>query len=242
MKVLLAISSWPPSAENGDHDAARQTFLTRAKGLDYRFFMGDGTPVTENDALIDEAWQRRPAHYNDKLAESVPSTYVPKADEAMFPVPYDFKHLPFKVREIFRWAWARGYDYVFKVDTDTYVDVPRLLASGFAEFDYSGTPFFLDGWAYASGCAGYWISRAAFELLLDAPIAIPWDDIWVGEVLQAHNIPLHVDYRYQVNSPHNFSAGPQPGNQAITSHFGFSPEPYDRNGMFLAHRLRDVGT
>jgi hypothetical protein len=241
MKVLLAISSWPMSAENGDHDASRRTWLTRAKGLDYRFFMGDGTSVAENEALIDEVWQRRPAHYSNKLAASVPFSYAPQADEVMFSVPYDFKHLPFKVREIFRWAWVRGYDYVFKADTDTYVDVPRLLASGFQEFDYVGTPFFVDGQPFGHGGAGYWVSRAAFKLFLDAPIATSWDDIWTGQILFDHNIPLHVDYRYQINSPHNFSAGPQPGNQAITSHLGFSPEPFDHNDMFLAHRLRELG-
>jgi hypothetical protein len=241
MKVLLAISSWPLSAENGDHEASRLTWLTHAEGLDYRFFMGDGTSVSENDALIDEVWQRRPAHYNDKLAESVFTTYQPKADEVMLPVPYDFKHLPFKVREIFRWAWERGYDYVFKTDTDTYVDLPRLLASGFEAFDYVGTPFFVDGQPFGHGGAGYWVSRNAFKLFLDAPIAIPWDDIWTGQILLKHGIPLHVDYRYNINSPHNFLSGPQPGNNAITSHLGFSPEPFDRNNMFLAHRLRESG-
>jgi hypothetical protein len=59
MKIHLATSSWPPSAENGEHDAARKTWLTRAKGLGYRFFMGNGTLVsgrhgTENYELRTE--------------------------------------------------------------------------------------------------------------------------------------------------------------------------------------------
>jgi len=240
MKVLLAIASWPPSAENGDHQSSRDTWLTKADGLDYRFFMGDGTPVHENDDLIDVEWNNRPWNYRDKPSESVLTSYIPKNDEVLLPVPYDFKHLPFKVREIFRWAWERGYDYVFKVDTDTYVDVPRLLESGFQEFDYIGTPFYRDDLEYASGGAGYWISRKAFEFLLDAPVAIPWDDVWVGDRLRDKGIRLHVDWRYIVNTPHYFLTGPQSGNNAITSHLGFSPEPFMPKDMFEAHRIRGL--
>ena len=141
MKVLLAISSWPISAENGDHQSSRDTWLTRSEGLDYRFFMGDGTPANENEELIEKKWITRPGHYAGKLGVSEITAYQPKEDEVLFPVPYDFKHLPFKVREIFRWAKTRDYDYIFKVDTDTYVDVPRLLTSGFQNHDYTGTPF-----------------------------------------------------------------------------------------------------
>lgn len=238
MKVLLAISSWPPSAMNGDHQSSRDTWLQHANGLDYFFFMGDGTAVHENDDLIDEAWKNRPGHYEDKLAESVLTAYAPHPDEILFSAPYDFKHLPFKVREIFRWASLQEYDYIFKVDTDTYVDVPRLLASGFNQADYIGTPFAVGDLNYASGGAGYWLSRRAYSLLLDAPISIPWDDIWVGQNLHAQGIHLHVDTRYNVCSPHNFWSGPRPDNDAITSHLGFSPEPFSQEDMRAAHKLR----
>ena len=200
--------------------------------------MGDGTHVSENDDLIDQEWERRPGHYADKLSESVPVSCIPKEDEVLLPVSYDFKHLPFKVREIFRWAWNRGYDYIFKVDTDTYVDVPRLLASGFEQYDYIGTPFYLGDEEYASGGAGYWVSRKAYGLLLDEPITIPWDDIWTGRGLRKNGINLQVDWRYNVNCPHDFSHGPRPDNNSITGHLGFSPEPFKTDDMFEAHKIR----
>lgn len=162
MKILLAISSWYVSSLNGDHQSSRDTWMKNSNGIDCKFFMGDGSPVSINEEdreLLDKSWNERPNHYNDKPSESIKIDYIPKEDEVLLPCPYDFKHLPFKVREIFRWALARDYDYIFKVDTDTYVDVPRLLVSGFQNSDYSGTPFWKDGNAFASGGAGYWISK-----------------------------------------------------------------------------------
>lgn len=241
MKLLLAISSWYISALNADHQSSRDTWMKNSAGIDCRFFMGDGSPVlisNEDENLINNSWNERQNHYNDKPYESHKIDYIPKEDEILLPVPYDFKHLSFKVREIFRWALERDYDYIFKVDTDTYVDVPRLLTSGFQNSDYIGTPFWKGDQPFASGGAGYWISKKAYSLLVNEPITIPWDDIWVGDNLRKHNINLTGDTRYNVNMPHNFLNGPRPNNSAITGHLGFSPEPFNNKDMWEAHRLR----
>ena len=74
--------------------------------------------------------------------------------------------------------------------------------------------------------------------MCDAPITIPWDDIWVGEELARHNIFLNGDDRYKVNYPHMFELGPKPNNDSITSHLGFSPEPFNKDDMYLAHHIR----
>jgi hypothetical protein len=237
MNILLAISSWPISAQNGDHQALRDTWINQSD-VDCRFFMGDGTPINENEDSINVSWNDRPQHYKNKLSTSIKTEYIPMDDEVLLSVPYDFKHLPFKVREIFRWAYEREYDYIFKCDTDTYVDIPRLLNSGFENFDYIGTPFYINEEQYASGGAGYWISKRGYSLLLNSPIQIPWDDIWAGQELRKHGITMQVDTRYNVCMPHNFLAGPRPDNNSITSHLGFSPEPFNKDDMFLAHSLR----
>jgi len=237
MRALLAISSWPESATNGDHDATRATWLRQDLGIDCRFFLGDGTPAPANEAL-DSAWSQRLPHYHSKLGESHRIIYTPQADEVLLPVPWDFKHLALKVREIMRWAHAQGYDHVFKVDTDTYVDIPRLLASGYAAHDYVGFPFARDGWAQASGGAGYWLSRHAMEAVKDAPVELAYEDTWVGQTLRHAGILLRHDSRYRVCYPHDASEGPRPDNDAITAHLGFSPEPYDHRDMYRAHRRR----
>ncbi len=236
-KLLLAISSWPYV----DHEASRDTFLKGADGLDYFFFMGDGTPTRENEQEMDKSWRsglEKYPHYQNHAATSFLWHSEPLADEVWVPAPWDFKHLPFKVREIFRWANARPYSHIFKCDTDTYVDIPRLLGSGWENADYMGYPFWQDGIPVASGGAGYIVSRRAFSILADTPITIPFEDSWVGRTMHAHGIALQQDSRFRVNSPHEFSSGPRPDNDAITSHLGFSPEPYDNRDMYRAHKLR----
>ena len=236
-KLLLAISSWPPSMTNGDHAASRATWLRQDLGIDCRFFIGDGTPALPSD-LLDRLWNERLPHYHNKAGESRLVHLEPQADEVVLRVPWDFKHLALKVREVVRWAYDQGYDHLFKVDTDTYVDIPRLLASGFEAHDYAGHPFPRDGWMQASGGAGYWLSRRAMEVLKDAPVTNIYEDTWVGEVLCASGIRLHPDERYRVCFPRHFEEGPRPANNRITSHLGFSPEPFESRFMHMAHRLR----
>lgn len=236
MKPLLAISTWPQSATNGDHDVSRSTWI-RQDLMACRFFMGDGTTHASNE-LLDLAWEGRLAHYRDKPGESWLVDYAPREDEVMLPVPWDFKHMALKTREIVRWALAHGFTHMFKVDTDTYVDVPRLLASEFTLHDYIGFPFACDGWAHASGGAGYWLSQRAMEALRDAAVNIPYEDVWTGQTLRDAGILLHHDHRYRVCYPHDASEGPRPGNENITAHLGFSPEPFDNQEMLAVHRQR----
>ena len=68
----------------------------------------------------------------------------------MLAVPDDYANLWKKTQAICRWAVFGGYDYIARIDTDTYVHVPRLLASGFENYDYSGyvRPDFLPKYAY----------------------------------------------------------------------------------------------
>ena len=240
MKVLLAVSSWVKGAQQGDHEASRATWAKEIPGVDIRFFMGDGTPVNQNEK-VDTAWVSRPPQYLDKASHLESTDYRPLPDEVMLPVPDDFKHLPYKVRAIFAWALQHGYDFVFKVDTDTYVDVPRLMASGFEKWDYIGTEFCDEKFgSRASGGAGYWVNRKSLVLLSSSPVETCYEDNWTGSTLRAHGVSLHKDDRYIVNDRNNFEMGPRSNNNAITSHLGFSPEPYDNRNMHIAHMLRQT--
>ena len=239
MKPLIAISSWHVSALNGDHQVLRDTWL-RDCACDYCFFLGDGTPAPANPEL-DAAWDGRLAHYGNHAGESYLLDYQPQSDEVMLPVPWDFKHLALKVREMFRWALAHDYAPVFKVDTDTYVDIPRLLASGFEQHDYVGYPFARDGWSQASGGAGYGVSARAMLAVIEQPVNIAYEDTWVGQTLRAAGILLHQDHRFRVCWPHDHREGPRPDNDSITAHLGFSPEPFDNREMLDAHRQRMEG-
>lgn len=101
--------------------------------------------------------------------------------------------LPAKTRAIFNWALARGYDYTFLADTDTYVNVPKLLVSGFQDYDLVGqfngpvgVPDAVRGqYAWVSGGAGYWVSSRAMALVVETQPDTWAEDMWVGQVIGA---------------------------------------------------------
>jgi hypothetical protein len=95
----------------------------------------------------------------------------PAEDEVIVGEPDDYYSLPHKVRAAFRWALEQGYDYIFKCDYDTWVDVPALLASGFEGHEYiglMGDEGEGGGLAHCpSGGVGYWLSARAARIYLE---------------------------------------------------------------------------
>lgn len=159
-------------------------------------------------------------------------TGTPEPDEEFLPVADDYISLPFKTKTICHWAIARGYDYLFKADSDTFIHPGRLLASGFEKYEYTG--FYLghprgEGYdwvkrgAYASGGSGYWLCRRAMEFIAGADLKQDYidpqkgstlgEDLQVGRVLSAVDIECYCDPRYHIMVP-----GPKPNNDVITLH------------------------
>lgn len=64
------------------------------------------------------------------------------ADEVVLDCGDGYLDLPWKLQAICAWALARDYDFVFVVDTDTYVDVKKLLESGFENSDVTSTRYY----------------------------------------------------------------------------------------------------
>ena len=87
------------------------------------------------------------------------------ADEIFLDVPDDLHSLSLKTLGMIVWTLEHGYDHSFKGDTDTYICIPRLLASGFEKHDYSGCVQGLDQGRIDAvyGGTGYWLSRRAME-------------------------------------------------------------------------------
>lgn len=90
------------------------------------------------------------------------------------------------------------YDYFFICDRDTYVRPERFLDSRFDHHDYVGYPLTHHDWPhpYASGGAGYWLSKRAAKLVAEARQPHFHADISVGMILHAFEIPLWHDPRY----------------------------------------------
>ena len=116
MKILIACISWLDGIAVGRDQSQRDTFLKnidKFPGLDYKFFIGDGTPTNEDEMAMEETHARsfvtamnHHKHADDYIAPTI-SSHIPKDDEVILHIPDDYKHVSFKVREMFRWAHGR---------------------------------------------------------------------------------------------------------------------------------------
>jgi hypothetical protein len=114
--------------------SARDTWIKDAirAGIDVKFFFGGNSPDGRK----------------------------PEADEVFLPfIPDDYDGLVNKVTAMAGWAYSHGYDYLLKVDVDSYVHVQNLLKAmvEFSKWDYVGR-----GWGL-----GYLLSRAAMKIVTD---------------------------------------------------------------------------
>lgn len=146
-------------------------------------------------------------------------------DEIPLDAPDDWNGLPAKTKLICEYAVEAGYDFLFKCDTDSYVSVPRLLASGFEKYHYSGgcgdqANIYPDSCFPANG-GGYWLSRRAFEYLaknMNLGLGKNCEDWCVFlSLMKGAGIFVHHDPRYASNKAMP-KQGPKAGNDAIILH------------------------
>jgi hypothetical protein len=222
MKVLISILSWTEGCRKGVHKAQRATFLQdvpKFPGLDYRIFIGDSTPTGENEYDINKSFED--AHpltqgKNGQNLAKLPFDYRPNDDEVILHVPDDLVHLAYKGRAAWLWALNTGYDYVFNCAQDTYIDIERLMHSGFEAHDFIGMTY--DENRCPQGGAGYWLSKRCLQVLATAHVNFWADDGWAGWTLQKAGIHLHNDLRYA-----QYPEAPARENNIITSHMGQVP-------------------
>lgn len=120
-----------------------------------------------------------------------------------------FRYTAHKIHGLVEYAHRSGYDYLFKCDNDTYVHVPRLLNSGFANHEWTANH-------NSYGGSGYWLSRKMMGCLLESPpVNWPTEDHWVTDVLRGKGFEPFQDSRY-----HSLTRlGPRPDNDLITAHY-----------------------
>jgi hypothetical protein len=198
--------------------------------MEYRFFIGDGTPTGEDESGLWSSFQRHEAEYKQKAEATLGQKfdYKPRADEIVVPVPDGYVHLPYKTRESCKWALDRDFDYIFQCFPDTYIHLDRLLGSGFEKQGYTGH----ECGGYAGGGSGYWIDRHMAQIIVDEPRVTDWaEDRWVGSVMKSHGIPFRPDHRY-VETP----VAPTPYNDVITTHMGHTPIVFTPSMAAKIHR------
>lgn len=130
-----------------------------------------------------------------------------KPDEVELNCDDGYYSLPQKTLAILRWSLEHGYDFTFLCDTDTFVNPQKLFACGFENYDLTG---YIGGntagiyFTWPSGGAGYWLSRKAAQLIVDAPAYPDWaEDRMVGQILgpaikagtitECHHTGFHVE-------------------------------------------------
>jgi hypothetical protein len=134
----------------------------------------------------------------------------------LLPGPSDYRSLPQRTRAFCQWAITRDdWDYLFKCDDDTYVSIPRLIRYPLTA-DYIGAEW-APGVRYASGGAGYFLSRKAAEVVAghltqkEGP-----EDVYVRDALASQGIPFTQDQRFVALG--NEELRPRAGNDLITLH------------------------
>lgn len=188
--IMGALSGWQ---HEDRRQRCRSTWFNDAKqtvGLNSFFLIGAEGRVTEPTVL---------------------------GDLLLLPTPNDYPSLPQRTRWFCKWALERDdWDYLFKCDDDTYVSIARLC-----EYDTGGQNYIGGEWSpgigYASGGAGYFLSRTAAEIVARELTSLTGDeDALVGQVLRGAGIDLNVDNRFVGHGDNE--RRPQRGNSVITTH------------------------
>lgn len=147
---------------------------------------------------------------------TIPSPRIIGKNYLLLPVPNDYPSLPQRTRAFCQWALGQDdWDYLFKCDDDTYVSMSRLIQYPLTA-DYIGSEW-SPGVGYASGGAGYFLSRRAAQIVAEHMTQqIGDEDVLVRDTLVAHGIPFTQDQRFVAfgNNLHR----PRVDNDLITLH------------------------
>ena len=215
MKPVILIISCRRDEANGYNAAIRKTWAGTWKDLiDYRFV----------------------------IAKSVAEPWEPKHEDILMVNTLDgYNDLSRKVYEAVRWAKEQGYTHAFKCDTDTYVHVPRLLASNFDRAPYIGNA---DS-GYCIGGAGYWLNPNAIQKFVGSMYYQynGCEDINVSMALQQppNSIRWTYDNRYFLwhTVVKELQVGPLPTNDYVTTHLAraIGPGHYNVQDMYDVHKI-----
>jgi hypothetical protein len=189
--ILIAITSCARDSNNGNNDAIRETYvkILNEYGYHYKFFMANGNfPGEFNSTYMDQYRRHMVDRPNDDKHEEIDYSKL-KGDEIILNVDDSWAGMVFKIRESRRWAIENGYEFIFKIDCDTYLDVWRLNKSKFRNHDYWGEKSG-DDHVYCGGWKGYMLSSKAYSLTIDCDIDNLCEDVWTSLIMEKNGINL----------------------------------------------------
>jgi hypothetical protein len=145
-----------------------------------------------------------------------------------------YDDLPQKVLGFFRWALENSdFEWLFKCDDDTYLDLERLGELPITNVDLIGDES-LEQRGAPSGGAGYLLSRRAVEALCkDEQLALTGpEDLIIGHAIAGYGMPTHSTQRLCLHSQRH----PRRDNNMISAHWC---DP-DRMRMIFAIRYDET--
>lgn len=152
------------------------------------------------DVPVDGDAPDSPVHYKGFTDAELGLTEINQHDNANDPIR------TWRTKLMVKYAYDQGYDFVFRVDTDAFCWINRLLACGFEQWDYMGWCDVVPNqteWCRttAHGGIGFFLSRKAMKVIVKAPIeryadGKYWGDLWCGQQLYKAGIRCHRDTRF----------------------------------------------
>lgn len=213
LSVLVAISSCWKDKANGSHAAIRDTWgKNLPAGWDLRFFLG-GKTLTDAELkemmtpeFMDSPGSLGTMHPTTAAKNTIGSKSSLLPDEIMLEDAGDgYLELPWKTVESLRWGLDRGYDFIIRGFTDTYLFPHVMVKSDIWKWDASGATFGCPPCpahrtlthSCPLGGNAYTTSRKAAEAIINQPVAHWGEDTHVGFSLQQAGIELHDDDRFR---------------------------------------------
>lgn len=184
MKLMVCVKSCLKDFDRGCHDIIRGTWGSglRDLGIPVKFFVGQPTD------------SRRAYRFG--------------SDETMVAAKDDYMSLPYKTREICRWAASKLVNTIFLCDVDTFIYPKAFARFKYELYDYAGymvgtdqvgstfryvakdpqgnSEVYENCYQWASGGIGYFLSQKAYDEVAGASPTSWAEDLWVGQVIGPH--------------------------------------------------------
>lgn len=167
---------WRKTDQQARVNTSRETWLKELPdGVDYKFFYGTKLRDLKPNQRTPDKVTLRPA----------------LSDEVYLDCGDGYRDNPEKMKAICRYALAQGYDFILRIDDDTFICPRRLLAADWAH-DYAGSA--TEG-THPGACV--FLSRRMMEFVVSDAISSYADDTWMGKVARDHQIPMtHIPQIY----------------------------------------------
>lgn len=247
-KVLIACSTCWRDAKNGTNQNIRDTWgRYMPPGWDLRFFLGGLHPSTSFPIPMDSPGPPSigPLDPTNALSK-VPLYTAPLAEqEVVLDCPDSYFGLIYKTRFSLLWALEHGYDWIFRIFSDTYVFPDRLADSSFFLHEFSGRSFECppcvshpkQSHTAPHGGMGYWLSARAAMLIAQDQVSHWGEDTDIGYWMWQHGIELFHDPRLTYDN----SRGPEFNRGKLTIHLNERAQKWDPNLMLQVHDQQELG-